>query len=110
VKKPMFFAVIAGCVMSTSALASGWGAQTTITGFFIDPPTGKAGLTTATNQNIDNCQYSSYLFISASHPRFKELYATLVAAQLTGSTVALYYDGCQGNYPIISSIAVPAIW
>jgi hypothetical protein len=109
-KPSALLATLVACTTPTLALAAGWGAQTTITGFSIDPPTGMVVLKAATNQNIDNCASSVYLMISGTDPNRKELYATLMAAHLAGSTVSLYYDGCLGNYPQIKSIAVPAIW
>jgi hypothetical protein len=65
-KKATFLAIVTACAMPASALGSGWGATTTITGFYIDPAAGIAFLKTANNQNMDNCSASNYLSISTS--------------------------------------------
>jgi hypothetical protein len=108
-KKTLLVALMA-CATCSPAFAAGWGVQTTITGFFLDTAAGAAYLKTASNQNIDGCSSASYLAINMSSTGFKELYATLMAAQLAGSTVSLLYNGCYGSYPNITSIAVPNVW
>ena len=107
--KTTFLVGLMACATCSPAFAATWGVQTTITGFYIQGS--NAYLTTAGNQNPNNSCFSAvYLALSTSAPNFKELYATVMAAHLAGSTVSLYYDGCNGNYPNITSIAVPAIW
>ena len=108
--KTTFLVALVACATCNSAFASGWGIQTTITGFYVDTNAGAVFLKTAGNQNPDGCSSATYLAMSTSATHFKELYATLMAAHLAGSTVSLLYDACFGSYPKISSIAVPNIW
>lgn len=97
-------------VAGSSASASAWSPQTTITGFYIDTNASVLYLKTPSNLNPDGCANSSYLAISTSAPFFKELHATIMAAHLSGSQVSLLYSGCLGVYPKISIVAVPNIW
>jgi hypothetical protein len=91
------------------AQALSWGQHTTIQGYYSDTNSNVV-LTTANNQNPDGCASSQYLVISASASNFNQVYAALMTAQATGSTVALLYNGCSGPYPVISSVAVPGNW
>lgn len=108
--KTNFLVALAACVTCTPAFAAEWGVQTTITGFYIDTAAGEVFLKTASNQNPTSCTSAAYLALSTSGTHFKELYATLMAAHLSGSTVSLLYNGCAGGYPRITSVAVPNIW
>jgi hypothetical protein len=91
------------------AQALSWGLQTTIQRFYSDT-NANVVLTTANNLNPDGCASSRYLLISFSASNFNQVYAALMTAQATGSTITLLYNGCLGGYPLISSIAVPANW
>jgi hypothetical protein len=91
------------------AEALSWGQHTTVVGYYSDT-TANVVLTTANNQNPDGCASSQYLVINFSAANFNQVYAALMTAQATGSTVTLLYNGCLGPYPLISSIAVPANW
>jgi NCAIR mutase (PurE)-related protein len=91
------------------AQALSWGQHTTIQGYYSDT-NANIVLTTANNQNPDSCASSQYLVISAGTSNFNQVYAALMTAQATGSTVTLLYNGCLGGYPLISSVAVPANW
>lgn len=89
--------------------AGGWGIPVTITGYYVSE-SGGAFFTTSDNENPDACSSSQYLVLDPSQPNFKELYATLMAAQAASSTISVYYNGCSGEYPIATSIAVPKAW
>jgi hypothetical protein len=95
--------------LPTIAQALSWGQRTTIQGFYSDT-NANIVLTTANNQNPDGCTSSQYLLISFSASNFNQVYAALMTAQATGSTVTLLYNGCLGGYPLIGSIAVPGNW
>jgi hypothetical protein len=86
-----------------------WGNATTITGYYVYSD-GGAYITTANNQNPDSCPSSTYLYIPENSAHFKEIWATIIAAQATGSTVSLRYEGCSGSYPLVIAVAVPHIW
>jgi hypothetical protein len=96
-------------LVSTPSMAFFWGAPVYITGYYVYE-TGDAYLRTSNNQNPDNCSSAAYLTLSSQSAHFKEIYATVMAAQAAGSTVSLNYEGCIGNYPRIASVAVPSIW
>jgi len=42
---------------------------------------------------------------------YKFVVATLIAAQVSGQTVSLFYDGCSGGgmtgYPVVTAVVVP---
>jgi hypothetical protein len=104
--------VAAVCLLgvSTPSVAFLWGTPVNVTGYYVYE-NGLAYLRTSNNQNPDNCPKGSvYLALDTGSPRFKELYATIVAAQAVGSTVSLNYQGCLDGYPRIASVAVPSIW
>jgi hypothetical protein len=93
----------------TDAIASTWGQPVTISGYFVYAD-GAAYITTSNNQNPEGCTSTQYLYLDTSQPFFKELYASIMLAQTTGSTVSLRYHGCAGIYPKIMAVAVPAVW
>ncbi len=101
--------VAVACTVCSPAFAFFWGNQTTITGYYVYAH-GGAYIKTPSNQNPDSCQYSAYLALDTSALFFKELYATIIAAHASGSTVTLNYDGCLNGYPKIVSVAVPKVW
>lgn len=97
--------------LANVGLAGGWGRSTTITGFYVWS-NGNAHFRVANMENPDGCSGPQYLTLDATAPNFKMLYATLMTAYASGSTVQLSYAGCTagGAYPIINAIATPAIW
>jgi hypothetical protein len=92
------------------AQALSWGQRTTIQGYYSDTGAHNMVFTTANNQNPDTCSSFQYLVIDSSASNFNQLWATVMTAQATGSTVTLLYNGCLGPYPLISSVAVPGNW
>lgn len=103
------FLLISSATASGLCFAGGWGIPVTITGYYVNE-SGGAFFTTSDNENPDACSAYRYLVLDPSQTNFKELYATLMAAQATGSTISVYYNGCSGGYPIATSIAVPKAW
>ena len=101
----VFFSGLSGLTQAAS-----WGLQTTIIGYYSDPGTNNIVFTTANNQNPNTCSSSHYLVINSGASNFNQVFAMLVSAQAAGSPVALYYNGCLGPYPLITSIAVPNSW
>jgi hypothetical protein len=91
------------------AVAGGWGAPVTITGYYVWD-TGSSYITTTSNQNPDGCSSAHYLYLDSNSPNFKQIYATVMVAQVTGQSVSLSYAGCVGPYPYINSVALPNIW
>jgi len=102
-----FAAACIGC--SGVALAGGWGTTVTITGYYVWS-NGFGSITTSGNQNPDGCTSSHYLILDQTQVNFKEIWATVIAAQATGQTVSLSYAGCSGSYPLINAVAVPQVW
>jgi hypothetical protein len=95
----VFFAL-----MTANANAVGWGNQVSITTLQANT-SGSIYLSTSGNQNPDGCGTSTYLLISDT--TYKFVVATALAAQTSGQTVMLYYNGCVNGYPSITAIAVP---
>jgi len=93
-----FMAIIMlGCVLSVNeASAFHWGQKAKITGVYVyaDNP---AFITTESNENPDNCANSRYLVLMPTSQHFNQLYATALAAQLSGQIVSVTYDGCSGH-------------
>jgi hypothetical protein len=103
-------AILLAAFATVDASASTWGAQTTITGYYVYD-SGAAFITTANNQNPDNCATSAYLYLNTTAPNFGAIWATVISAQATGSTVTVYYNGCNSSgYPLVSAVVVPHIW
>lgn len=102
--------ILTSTLVGGPAEASGWGSTVTVTGVY-STASGGAYVNTSGNQNIDSCSNGShYLYLDTTQPNFRELYATLLAALTTGSTVSLYYNGCSGGTPLITALAMPVVW
>lgn len=100
-------ALSAGLYLSVApALAVGWGAQTTISNYYVYA-TGSAFIKVSNLQNPDGCTNAGYLVLDTSAPNFKAIWAQVIAAHMGGATVSLYYNGCLGNYPRVDAVAVP---
>jgi hypothetical protein len=95
--------------VSTGVNASSWGQATTISGYYVYA-TGSAYFKVSTPLNPDSCTSTQYIYLDTSQAFFKELWATIISAYMSATTVSVYYDGCVGPYPRASSIAVPANW
>jgi hypothetical protein len=109
--KKMLTRMLAALFMAVSfaAVAGGWGHPVIITGYYVWD-SGSAFITTSSNENPDGCATTHYLYLDTSQPFFRELYATIMAAQASGQTVSLSYSGCVGSYPHVNSVAVPNTW
>lgn len=103
----------AGAVLGISsiAVAGGWGSPVTIAGYYVYDG-GSAYINTSGNTNPDGCSSSHYLYINTEAAHFKEIWAQVLTAHSTGSTVSLRYEGCSpgGTYPRIIAVAVPNVW
>lgn len=97
------------CAFPSAVFATAWGVQTLITGYYVYDA-GSAFIRVANMQNPDGCTSNAYLVLNSSAPNFNAMWAQVIAAQATGSTVALRYNGCAGNYPKIDAVAVPDKW
>lgn len=96
-------------MLSAPVLAAGWGTPVQIEGYYIWDA-GVAYIKTSTHLNPESCQSSQYLSIDSASPNFKYIWSQVVAAQASGQTVSLFYDGCLGPYPKIRAIAIPNVW
>jgi hypothetical protein len=105
-----FFFLLASLFCSTSQAVT-WGVQTTITNYYVEPGK-RIVLTTLNNQNPAGCSSSQYLVVDPSLDTLSMVFATIVSAHASGSTVTLLYDGCDTNnaYPKITAVAVPKNW
>jgi hypothetical protein len=94
--------------VTANTYAQTWGNQVTITAVQAQT-NGEVFLTTSGNQNPSSCSSPSWLMINDT--TYKFVVATLLAAQVSGQSVALYYNGCSGGgttgYPLVTAIAVP---
>jgi hypothetical protein len=86
-----------------------WGGQVTITGIYLYG-NGNAFINTTNNLNPDSCSNPRYLALDTTSPNFKFLYANLLVAYSQNLPVSLNYNGCTGQYPLIQSVALPAVW
>lgn len=94
---------------SSNALAFKWGVRTKVTGYYVYAQ-GDAFVNVEVKENPDKCLEPAYLILDTKAANFKEIYATIVTAQVSGQTVTLNYDGCVGNYPKIIAVATPGVW
>jgi hypothetical protein len=101
---------IAGALLlPMAAFAGSWSSPVTITGYYIWD-NGMAHLTTSSNQNPEPCSSAHYLTLDTTQSNFKSMWAQVIAAQASGQTVSLYYDGCIGPHPRIRAISIPNAW
>jgi hypothetical protein len=101
---------VAFALVTSAAHAVGWSKiKVTITSYHTTT-SGYLFLDTSNNQNPDSCSTPGTLLISGD-TTYRFVVATVMAAQSSGQTVQLFYDGCSGGgtigYPIITSVAVP---
>ncbi len=96
-------------LVTSSAHAVGWSTATVTITSYHTTTSGLLFLNTSNNQNPDSCSSPGPLLISGDTQKF--VFATVMAAQTSGQTVQLYYNGCSGGgttgYPVITSVAVP---
>ena len=96
-------------MLSAKASAVGWGAPTSIEGYYVWDA-GMAHVKTGNNQNPDGCQSAQYLTLDPTTANFKYIWSQIVAAHTAGQAVSVFYDGCIGPYPRIRAIAIPNVW
>jgi hypothetical protein len=96
-------------LVTCTAHAVGWSTVTVTITSYHTTTSGLLFLNTSNNQNPDSCSTPGSLLISGD--TYKFVFATVMAAQTSGQTVQLYYNGCSGGgttgYPVITSVAVP---
>jgi hypothetical protein len=85
------------------------GVNTTITGYYVYDDAA-AFIRTAAPQDPQGCGSSIYLYLDTTKPNFKAIWAQVIAAHSSGTTVTLLFDGCSGSYPRVRAIAVPESW
>jgi hypothetical protein len=91
--------------VTTSANASGWSPQVTISNIQANTNGTFYVITSSMTYNPDSCTNLSWLYLSDTSYKF--VVATLLTAQATGQSISLYYNGCTSNYPNITAVAVP---
>jgi hypothetical protein len=99
-------------LVTSAAHAVGWSTVTVTITSYHTTTSGLLYLNTSNNENPDGCSTPSSLLISGD-TTYKFVIATVIAAQTSGQTVQLYYNGCSGGgttgYPVITSVAVPHV-
>lgn len=91
-------------LVTGNAHAVGWGNTVTITNLQSNTG-GNFYINTSANQNPDNCGSSAWLIVSDLNYKF--VISMVLAAQASGQSVALYYNGCASGYPNITAVAIP---
>lgn len=104
---PVVLAFLTGNAYAQSAQ---WGNQVTIKALQANT-SGGVYLATSGNQNPFSCSNSNWLVITDT--TYKFVVATLLAAQVSGQSVALFYNGCSDGgtvgYPVVTAIVVPNV-
>jgi hypothetical protein len=86
-----------------------FGVNTTITGYYVYDDAA-AFIRTAVPQDPQGCGSSVYLYLDTTKANFKAIWAQVIAAHTSGTTVTVLLDGCSGTYPRVRAIAVPESW
>ena len=81
--------------LTSSASAAGWSAQQPVTEFYIQGS--EVLVKQAVVANPDSCSSASYYRLLSTHPIYKDIYALILAARVSGSPVYLYLAGCDSN-------------
>jgi hypothetical protein len=55
---------------------------------------------------MPGCTVTTWAWLDGSNPNYKEFVASLIAAKAAGLQVQIGYQGCSGNYPLVSEIVV----
>jgi hypothetical protein len=54
----------------------------------------------------DACGSGSYIILSDTYPHYKDVYAMLLAAKISGQPVTIYVSGCLQGYPQLRHISL----
>lgn len=66
---------------------------------------GHTGIFVTTNNIIDNgCQRKEYYILANNHPYFKEVYALILAAHISGQPLNIVPVGCHENFNSIAHV------
>jgi hypothetical protein len=105
-----WFLAVALLAMSSFASAGAWTGKLPITSLYLHATYDGLFINqtvTSADPSIMQCNRDMY-FLPRTHVFFKEIYAMLLSARATGSSVDLYLDACTtgvGGYrPIISFV------
>lgn len=97
-------------VLAASIANAGWQAQpVTITGYYVWDG-GNAYIKTTNHTNSEGCQSNVYIALDSTSRTFSAIWAQVITAHTTGSTVTVHLSGCMGPYPKAIAIAVPSVW
>lgn len=107
--KKFFVASVLLVLSFTSQAVTVFGVNTTITGYYVFDDAA-AFIRTAAPQDPQGCGSSVYLYLDTTKANFKAIWAQVIAAHSSGTTVTVLFDGCSGTYPRVRAIAIPASW
>lgn len=97
-KKTLLIALFSLLVLTDVVSAASWGPSENILSI-------EVGMTAVyfSSPSYTACG-SSQVQLSWSTPGAKEMYATVLAAYLSGKPVKLYTDGCNGPYYVVKAV------
>lgn len=99
------FLVLSVSVSSLAYAEGSVGAGTINLVYFYQEHTGV--LITHSNQiNPDGCASNAHFILRDTHPHYKNVYAMLLAANLSGKKVSIGLSGCHEGFPNIKHVAV----
>lgn len=53
--------------------------------------------------NPDGCANANWYFVDEALAGSQKIFATALAAAVSGKTISLYVSGCTGNYPTVTN-------
>jgi hypothetical protein len=99
------FLALALCASATAHAEGSSGAGTVNLVYFYEGHTG--ALITHSNQiNPDGCASAAHFLLSDTYVKYKEVYALLLAANLSGKKVSISVSGCLQGFPLIKHVAL----
>lgn len=55
---------------------------------------------------FQGCAVSDGAFLKSTNPDYKEIFAVILAAKMSGISLRVYYGGCAGNYPEVKQVGI----
>jgi len=86
-------------LFSLTTSAAGWVGESTIENYYVNG-TGNLHICLTSGDipvSIQSCIYPTYVFYSKSDSNFTEVFASVLAANASGSTMNFFLSGCRGG-------------
>ena len=99
----MKYALILLTLISTASVAGGWSNMATPTR--VDIERGNGFMVYGRFGNAGTCTITDRFYVQKSHPQYKEIYSTVLAAFMSGKKVQAYIHSCNpvGWYSVAST-------